>query len=240
MKKIAVLLLFPLIFVQSIFSQIPSAQKLIVTITEDWNGNKAKVYLFDRTKDTWKKQRGEFSVSIGDSGLGWGIGVHPEQQGEFVKQEGDSRSPAGIFELDTVLYGLNPSAPEGVRFPYRQLTMMTRCIDDTASQFYNSIVEEGSITKDWNSAEEMNNVDPDYSYVLAIRHNVGSKKGKGSCIFFHINNIPTSGCTSMDEADMLTLLHWLDPKQKTYIVQLPHAEYHRLRQQWNLPKLKNQ
>jgi len=222
-----------------LFSQIPSAQKLIVTIADSWSSNKATIYLFDKTKEGWKKKRLEIPVSIGENGLAWGVGVHPQQEGEFMKKEGDKRSPAGIFELDTVFYGLDALAPDGVRYPYLPLTELTRCVDDSNSTVYNSIVEEDSIKKDWNSAERMRAVAPDYKDVLVVKHNPRREKGKGSCIFFHTVNIPTSGCTSMDEDDMLTILHWLDPKQKTLIIQLPHSEYHRLRTEWNLPTLFN-
>jgi D-alanyl-D-alanine dipeptidase len=239
MKIFAILMLFTLLMVQGTYSQLAGAQKLIITITDDWTSNAGTVYLFDRAKDSWKKQREEYSVAIGDSGLAWGTGLHPVRSGDHVKREGDKRSPAGVFELDTILYGMNNTPPEGVRFPYRQMTAMTRCIDDTASQFYNTIIEEGSVQKDWNSAEEMNDVDPDYRYVLAVRNNPTKTKGNGSCIFFHINKMPTSGCTSMDESDMISLLHWLDPKRKTFVIQLPLQEYHALREQWNLPKLMN-
>lgn len=216
-----------------------NAERLIVTVVDDWNSNSGTVMLFERSNGSWKKLPLQFSVMIGEKGLGWGTGVHPDQTGEYMKLEGDKRSPAGIFELDTVMYGLAPDAPEGVRIAYRQMTAMTRCIDDTASVHYNRIVEEGSVEKDWNSAERMQRVDPDYKYVLNVRNNAGQRKGKGSCIFFHINKMPTSGCTSMDEEDMVTLLQWLDPRQRTAVVQLPHTEYQRLQHAWDLPKLLN-
>jgi hypothetical protein len=37
------------------------------------------------------------------------------------------------------------------------------------------------------------------------------------------------------ERDLLDLMHWLDPKRKPVIVQMPAAEYQRLRKQWILP-----
>lgn len=237
MKMLPLVIIFTSFLVQMHYAQLSTAQKLIVTITDDWNSNKGTVYLFDRTKTAWKKQRNEFPVSIGENGLAWGIGLHPEQKGEYIKEEGDRRSPAGIFELDSVVYGLNTDGPEGMRYPYRQISTMTRCVDDTTSIAYNRIVEEDAATKDWGSAEEMNEIDPDYTFVVAVRHNAARQKGKGSCIFFHINNVPTSGCTAMDEEDMITLLHWLDPSRTTLVIQLPHSEYHRLRHQWNLPML---
>lgn len=220
-------------------SQVSSAQQLIITITDDWNSNKGTVYLFDRTKSGWKKQRGEISVSIGEYGLAWGNGLHTKQQGEYIKKEGDMRSPAGIFELDSVLYGLDPTRPEGVRYPYRHLSERTVCVDDTASASYNRVFEEDTLKRDWSSSEQMARVVPDYKYVLVIRHNPLREKGNGSCIFFHVNNVPTSGCTSMDEEEMLSMLHWLDPRRKALVIQLPHSEYHRLRSEWNLPMLLN-
>lgn len=239
MRTISFYLLFSIALSSQMSAQILSAQKVLVSITDDWNSDKATLYLFDKTNDGWKKHRLVFSVSIGRNGLAWGEGIYPKQNGEFIKKEGDNRSPAGVFELDTLFYGLNENAPNGVRIPYLPLTKLTRCVDDEQSAVYNSIVEDDSLKRDWNSAERMGYVDPDYKYVLVIKHNPKREPGKGSCIFIHTVNVPTSGCTSMDEEDMLTLLRWLDPNKKTVIVQLPHSEYHRLRSEWNLPKLLN-
>lgn len=239
MRAVSAYILFVLITFSITNAQTSSSQKMLVSVTDDWNSNKATMYLFDKTSDGWKKHRLVFSVSIGKNGLGWGEGVHPHQSGEYVKTEGDNRSPAGLFDLDTLFYGLGEKAPDGVQYPYLPLTQLTRCVDDEKSAVYNSIVEEDSLKKDWNSAERMGAVDPDYKYVLVVKHNPKREPGKGSCIFIHTVNVPTSGCTSMDEDDMVTLLQWLDPKKKTVMVQLPHSEYHRLRSEWNLPKLLN-
>lgn len=225
-------------FVQSIlFAQIETAQKLIVTVADEWNSSSGTLSLFDKTSNGWEKYRTAWNVSFGKSGLAWGIGLHTNPDGEDLKVEGDRRSPAGIFEVG-VLYGLDESAPDGVRYPYRHITTRTRCVDDTVSHVYNMIVEEDSMSKDWLSDEEMGRVDPDYKYVLVVKHNPANEKGKGSCIFLHINNMPTTGCTAMNEEDMVTLLRWLDPGKKTLVVQLPHAAYHSMRTAWKLPHLK--
>lgn len=234
MKKI---LFFHLIVTTSLFAQIETAQKLIVAVAEGWNDSSGTLYLFDRSSTGWKKHRSTWNVSFGRAGLGWGIGLHTIPEGEYQKTEGDRRSPAGIFELGP-LYGLASSAPEGIRYPYRQITTHTRCVDDPVSRAYNQIVEEDPSTKDWSSDEEMGRVDPDYKYVLVVQHNSGNEKGKGSCIFLHIINTPTTGCTAMDEEDMMTLLRWLDPDTKTIIVQMPHSAYHAYRAAWKLPSLK--
>ncbi|MBI2429774.1 MAG: L,D-transpeptidase family protein [Ignavibacteriales bacterium] len=234
MKKV---IFFHLLLATSLFAQIETAQKLIVAVGDGWNASTGRMYLFDKSANGWKKHHSTWNVSFGRAGLGWGIGLHTNPDGEYQKAEGDRRSPAGIFELGS-LYGLDASAPEGVRYLYRRITGRTRCVDDSVSRFYNQIVEEDSATKDWSSDEEMVRVDPDYKYLLVINHNSGNDKGKGSCIFLHIINTPTTGCTAMDEEDMMTLLRWLDPNKKTLVVQLPHAVYQSFRTAWKLPLLK--
>lgn len=234
MKKI---LFFHFILATSLFAQIETAEKLIVAVADGWNAGSGTLYLFDRSATGWKRHQSTWNVSFGRNGLGWGIGLHAIPDGEYQKTEGDRRSPAGIFELGP-LYGLDASAPEGVRYPYQRITHRTRCVDDPISRVYNQIVEEDSATKDWSSDEEMGRVDPDYKYVLVIKHNSGNEKGKGSCIFLHIINTPTTGCTAMDEEDMMTLLRWLDPDKKTLVIQLPHSVYHSFLTAWKLPSLK--
>ncbi len=218
------------------FSQLNEAQQLIVAIADDWDSQSGSIHLFEKSNSGWIKHRFVFPVSFGKNGLAWGKGLHPEQKGDRMKQEGDQRSPAGIFDIESRVYGINPESPEGVRLPYYPLTEWTRCVDDPASRSYNKILEEDS-AKDWISAERLKAVDPDYQYILVVHHNPARTPGEGSCIFLHVNNVPTVGCTSMDEADMLHLLRWLDPKKRGMFIQLPHAEYHRLRTEWELPAL---
>ena len=146
------------------------------------------------------------------------------------------RSPAGIFDFG-YLYGLDSTAPAGVSYPYHPITSQTRCVDDTLSQYYNKVVEQDTVTKDWNSSENMPKIDPDYTYVLVVDYNKDRIRGDGSCIFFHINNIPTSGCTSMNKADMLTFLRWLDPAKRVELIQLPRNEYTTYQNRWQLPSL---
>lgn len=234
MKK---MLLMSVVFSHLLFPQLETAQKLIIAIAGNWNDSTGTMYLFDKSFSGWKKFGTSWNVSFGRNGLAWGEGLHKNPGGELVKREGDQRSPAGIFELGA-LYGLADTAPEGIRYPYQKITSLTRCVDDAQSKMYNMIVEEDSATKDWSSDEEMGRVDPDYRFVLVVKHNPNNESGKGSCIFLHINNIPTSGCTSMDEENMLALLRWLDPKKRTLIIQLPHPVYHSMRSVWKLPLLK--
>jgi L,D-peptidoglycan transpeptidase YkuD (ErfK/YbiS/YcfS/YnhG family) len=46
---------------------------------------------------------------------------------------------------------------------------------------------------------------------------------------------PTVGCTAFAEDDIRRILRWLDPRARPVLVQLPEAEYRRLRGRWKLP-----
>lgn len=235
MKKI-ILLASLCIFSPFVHSQFDRAEKIIVALSKDWNSNEGMIYLLDKTEKGWEQTVPSASVHFGSAGLAWGAGLHSPETTFVRKKEGDKRSPAGIFTIGA-LYGLDPTTPAGVRYPYIRISEQTRCIDDAASPYYNMILEEKSVNREWESAEHMAQVRPDYRYVLIIGHNAANESGKGSCIFMHINNVPTTGCTSMDESTMLDVLRWLDPKKRTIMVQLPVHEYRRLRTAWYLPAI---
>jgi len=62
--------------------------------------------------------------------------------------------------------------------------------------------------------------------------------GKESYIFLHIwrgPDKPTAGCTAMEESALRSLLSRLDAGRKPLLVQLPRAEYQRLKKEWGLP-----
>ena len=63
-----------------------------------------------------------------------------------------------------------------------------------------------------------------YKYGIVVDHNgitdgAVSQKGAGSCIFVHIKNIPTAGCTVMSESQIQEVLRWLDPMAEPLLLQ---------------------
>jgi D-alanyl-D-alanine dipeptidase len=62
-----------------------------------------------------------------------------------------------------------------------------------------------------------------YKYGIVVGHNhideEGAIKGAGSCIFIHIKDVPTAGCTVMNEHQIQTVLRWLDPKAEPLLIQ---------------------
>ena len=216
-----------------LFAILSGSRQLIVVITPDWNATSGTLQRYDKHLLRWRAVGAPVNVVIGRSGLAWGRGLHPPMNGP-QKREGDGKSPAGVFSIGTA-FGFAPSTAQ-FTLPYLPLRDTTECVDDTASTFYNQIVER-TPASDWKSSEKMRAV-PQYEWGAFVSHNTPAHAGDGSCIFLHIWSGPqstTSGCTAMDKAGLLTLLQWIDPKEEPRIVQLPRDQYDQLRKSWSLP-----
>lgn len=219
------------------------ADQLVVVVTADWDANQGRLRTYERTAQGWAASGPAFAVAIGRHGSAWGLGLH-EGQGKPRKQEGDGRSPAGIFAL-------GPAFGYGARIdsamPYRQMQADSWCIDVPESPLYNRIVDASDVGAKavLGSSEPMrldlhHEGDPRYREGLVIGHNANALPRQGSCIFAHLWRSPgetTAGCTAMAPADMQRLLKWLRPDRHPQFVLLPAAEYRRHQNAWKLPAL---
>src|SRR5687768_9806553 len=85
--------------------RMPKPTRQLILVTSDgWTAGQGKLQRFERgEKGPWKKVGDSFEVVLGRSGLGWGYGMHPDEasmeRAGPLKQEGDGRSPAGIFKI---------------------------------------------------------------------------------------------------------------------------------------------
>jgi L,D-peptidoglycan transpeptidase YkuD (ErfK/YbiS/YcfS/YnhG family) len=217
-----------------------STRQLVTVVTADWDATDATLTLFTRDAGSpWRNDR-TWSGTIGRTGLAWGRGLHgdgvPTGRTGPLKQEGDGKSPAGIFAIGPA-FGYAPSPPT-TRLPYTTVDAHWRCVDDSTSSVYNRILDERTVTPDWSSAEDMRRADQLYEYVLEIRHNAAAVPRGGSCIFFHVWGGPgdtTVGCTAMEKNLLASLIASLDPAAHPVVVQLPAAEYAALAPTWGLP-----
>ena len=219
------------------------ARQLIVVTTRGWDDVPGTLRRFERkgTKGAWLRMGKDVPVAVGRSGLGWGAGlVDAGASGGPTKREGDGKAPAGVFGLGPA-FGFAPERAAWLRFHYIPLTPSVECVDDTASRRYNLILDRLAAGEvDWNSSERMRSVEG-YRWGLVVRHNAAPPvAGQGSCIFLHVWAGPgrgTAGCTALEEGNLTELLRWLDPKKSPLLVQLPEAEYARLRAGWRMPAL---
>lgn len=228
-------------------SPLASSRQLIVVTAESWTSTEAQLCRFERGKhnDAWTQTGTSIDVSLGKSGLAWGIGRHPSSIDKgAMKREGDGCSPAGIFAI-TALFG--DQAQESVwaqsaGLPYRRATRDLKCIDDPNSRHYNRIVDQGTLEEiDWQSHEDMLRQDQRYAIGAVIAHNSTPPCAcAGSCIFLHVwqsKGVPTAGCTASSYVDMLTICRWLQAAADPLLVQLPVSDYVRYKDDWELPPL---
>ena len=222
---------------------LTSSTQLLVVTTSDWNAVEGKLQRYERSSshNKWKAVGDPVTVVVGKNGLGWGTGVAPAegvQSGDPIKKEGDGKAPAGIFRLSTA-FGYAPNQQSGWTMPYVPLTPSVECVDDTTSKFYNRVLDRSTVAPDWNSSEHMRRSDELYRWGIVVDHNSGPvKPGGGSCIFMHIwrgQGQGTVGCTAMPQEKLEAVLSWLDPKKSPMLVQLPDAQYKKMRKRWKLP-----
>jgi L,D-peptidoglycan transpeptidase YkuD (ErfK/YbiS/YcfS/YnhG family) len=222
-------------------SVLTGAQQLVVVTTPSWNATTGTLRQFERDDDrqAWRPTGAVVPVVVGRTGLAWGDESLASAVGQPVKHEGDGRSPAGAFPLDTA-FGFAPAGElSWMRLPYVALQPGSDCVDDEASAYYNTVVDKAIVPRvDWNSAEHMREI-AQYRLGVIVGYNAAPpRKGRGSCIFLHIWSGPsstTAGCTALDVGALGAVMHWLDRARRPMLVQLPADEYVRLRAAWQLP-----
>ncbi|MCA1593958.1 MAG: hypothetical protein LC754_15165 [Acidobacteria bacterium] len=225
-------------------SGIPRASRqMIVVTTASWDEVNGQLRRYERkgARGRWQQVGVPVEVVVGKHGLGWGAGLHRvEPAAGPVKKEGDGKAPAGVFALSTA-FGYAPRAGASrLKLPYVPLDANIECVDDTQSVYYNRIVDKREVKRvDWHSSEKMRSVGELYRWGIVVAHNADPPQpGAGSCIFLHIwsgHGHGTAGCTAMTEPNLEGVLRWLDRSKRPVLVQLPEAEYERLRAAWQLP-----
>lgn len=180
---------------------IASEQLLLVTA----RGTAATLYCYEKTAPfRWRLSVSRaISAHIGKSGV------------RSDKTEGDGSTPAGLYSLGPA-FGVR-NKPE-TKMPYRVVTQNSYWIDDPESLLYNTWAE-GIDDTDWSSAERLSDYPSAYAYAVVIGYNTEERvPGKGSAVFLHCGEAPTSGCVAVSEIDMLQLLQWLDPEKSPKIL----------------------
>lgn len=227
---------------------LDASTQMIVVTTPDWNTVSGQLQRYERAKPgkRWKAVGSPVAIVVGKSGMAWGAGLVPTGSPKIrsaqdpFKKEGDGKSPAGVFRLSSA-FGYSTQPLPGLKLPYTPLTPTVECVDDVTSHYYNRIVDRAAVTPDWNSSEHMASEGEAYRWGAVIGHNANPPvPGVGSCVFLHIWGGPavgTAGCTALPRDQLEPILTWLNPAASPILVQLPQAQYQKLKKLWHLPKL---
>ena len=226
-------------------AQWADAGQLVLVTTANWDAPTGTLRYYERAGHGWEQVGESFDVTVGRTGTAWGIGLHAPRSDGPVKREGDGKAPAGVFAIGTA-FGYAASARTGLA--YKGMGANDWCIDVPESNYYNKIIDRSLVKAPYldKSSEPMRrdiHVDGDQRYRegFVIEHNPdGAVANGGSCIFAHLWKAPgeaTAGCTAMAPDSMAPLLAWLDARKRPVFVELPQAQYAKLRTAWNLPAI---
>ena len=122
------------------------------------------------------------------------------------KQEGDLKTPKGIFKLKKIFYRKDRIKFIKTRLKKKYIKKNMGWCDDPASKYYNREIKfpfKGSAEKLWRK-------DNIYDLIIVLNYNFNPIIiNKGSAIFLHIcknNYAATKGCIAINKKDMLNLL----------------------------------
>jgi L,D-peptidoglycan transpeptidase YkuD (ErfK/YbiS/YcfS/YnhG family) len=186
-------------------TQVRDSEQVIIVKAQP-NSRTATVQGFEKINGLWMASFQPIPAVIGKNGIG-------------KTREGDGKTPIGAYQIGSTFGWAN--SPTSMKMPYKQTNKFHYWVDDTTSRDYNKwMYYTGNPSTRWKSFERL--LHPLYKYAFVIRYNEQPIViGKGSAIFFHIWNGPTSytaGCVAVSEKHTINILRWLDAKKKPIIV----------------------
>ena len=158
-----------------------------------------------KNKDTLLCDEFKFKCAIGAHGT------------TSLKNEGDKKTPKGIFSLGPVYYRKDRILKFQTKLKKIKITKIMGWCDDVDSEYYNKLFK----IKNNISHEKLHKKNRNYDLLIPIKYN-SSKiiKKKGSAIFLHLTNNykPTLGCIALKKNDMIILLRLINKKTKIKII----------------------
>lgn len=166
-------------------------------------GNACKLYAYERDQaGAWKK----FLTADGHLG---------KNGTTSAKKEGDGCTPLGVYAFGTA-FG-NDAKPEGMQYPFREVTKNSHFVDDPDSAYYNTWAEDVD-APDWSSSEKLWTYAKAYALAAVVEYNTDPiVKGAGSAIFMHVGSGTTAGCVAAEKSVIRDLLCWFDEAKVPHI-----------------------
>lgn len=116
-----------------------SSTQLVVVTTPSWRSTAGRLQRYEKIAGVWSRVGEAVDVVVGESGLGWGLGLQDVTGGanEPRKMEGDGRAPAGVFRLDGVM---GKGGVPMTKMAKHTLEKGDVCVDDVTSGDYNRLL----------------------------------------------------------------------------------------------------
>ncbi|MDR1145991.1 MAG: L,D-transpeptidase family protein [Verrucomicrobiales bacterium] len=247
MHRFRVKFVMPLLALLTVSAQaftLPAdSRQLVLGLADRWSSSNLTLQLFEQQAGRWVAVSDPIPARGGRDGLAWGRGLHPLTMTGEIKQEGDWKTPCGVFTIGGAYgYAADRDVHRRANLPYHRIVAGDLWVEDARSPKYNQFIALGRpADSDWERRQQMRLNDPAHSLKLFIAHNAPPtvSAGAGSAIFFHIwragGEPPTAGCTALARDRLTQLIAWIDPAQKPLYVLLPKDVYAKVRAEWRLP-----
>lgn len=185
-----------------------AATQLVTVRAAGRRSTVASLQLWRKSRDCWRAVTRPWIAHVGRNGL------------SATRHEGDGTTPMGAFGFQRVMYGVG--ANPGVRYAYRRIRCGDWWVEDPGSPYYNRFhhVACGSKPPFRTTSEDMSRSPVAYRHLAVIDFNTHPiVRGRGSGIFLHVTTgRPTLGCISLPQAQLVSVLRWLDPAASPLIV----------------------
>ncbi len=197
------------------FTTIPADAKSLMVVEGHGTAARMSFYVKEETSPAETAAGAEAAGPGGDAaqaGFYWkkitDSGGYVGRNGIGKVQEGDERTPRGLYTLDEA-FGTKAGL-EDFKVPYLQVDDGYYWVGDNASPYYNTMVDirkTGNIF-DTAASEHLSTYGGKaYYYCMAVGYNKERTPYKGSAIFLHCTDGPgTGGCIAIPESDMVKVL----------------------------------
>ncbi|MEP6698077.1 MAG: L,D-transpeptidase family protein [Pseudonocardiales bacterium] len=183
-----------------------AAAQVVTVVAGSLTSTTATLQAWDRAGEGWVRRGPSVRAYLGDQGL------------TARPSEALSATPIGSFTL-TQAFGR--AKDPGTRLPYFRSDTSDWWVTDPTSSFYNSHYR-CSTSCPFRTAlgENLYRAGSLYTYAVVIDYNRRPvTPGAGSAFFLHVTEFkPTTGCISIPEGDLVSILRWLLPAAHPRIV----------------------
>lgn len=220
----------PAAFHPSRLSSLGDARQVLVVTSAAWSSSRARLRAYELAPDgTWTLRLGPVAARVG------GNGFSPAAR----RRQGSGTTPAGAFAVPWA-FGTRPDP--GTALPYRQVDGKDWWpYDPRDPATYNVWQPRRSAAADWRTswAEDLSSYGRQYRHAAVIAYNLPSsvlRTGgervaarpadvrRGGGIFLHVDRPgATTGCVSIGQGHLETVLRWLDPSMDPMIVMGPRS-----------------
>lgn len=225
----------PAPFHPSRLTSLGDARQVVVVTSHSWSTSRARLRTYELSESgTWRLLLGPVDARVGRNGFA------PADR----RRQGTATTPAGTF---AVPWAFGTRADPGTALPYRQVDGDDWWpYDPRDPATYNVWQPRRVLSAGWRTgwAEDLSSYGRQYRHAAVIAYNLPSgvhRTGgqrvadfhadtrRGGGIFLHVDRPgATTGCVSVAQSDLESVLRWLDPAQRPVIVMGPRSAITRM------------